>query len=96
MDFFAIILFLSFYYVRPQEIFDILSSLRPVTLAMGMAIVGILLREKELKLKDFFRTPHDWTMYALIGWIVYAAPDSWEAWSGVKSYRVWTWSLCCH
>jgi O-antigen ligase len=27
-------------------------------------------------------------MYALIGWIVYAAPDSWEAWSGVKSYLV--------
>ncbi len=88
MDFAAIILFLSFYYIRPQEIIDMLSSLHPVTLTMGMGIVGIMMREKELKLKDFFRTPHDWVMYSLIGWIVFASPDSWGAWADVKSFLV--------
>lgn len=88
MDFTAIVLFLSFYYIRPQEIFDILSSLRPVSLSMAMGIIGIAMRNKDFHIRDLFQTPHDWIMYALLGWIVYASPDSWSAWADIKTYLV--------
>ncbi len=88
MDFAAIVIFLLMYYIRPQEIFSLFSSLHPAALSMLMGIVGIALREKEFSWKELFKTPHDWVMFALIGWIVYASPDSWSTWSDVKSYLI--------
>lgn len=88
MDFAAVVIFLGFYYVRPQEWIDILSSFHPITLTMAVGLAGVLMKEKGVQLRDFFRTPHDWVMYALIGWIVYASPDSWGTWGEVKSYLV--------
>lgn len=88
MDFAAIVIFLMMYYIRPQEIFSLFASLHPASLSMTMGLLGIALREKRFTWKELLRTPHDWIMYALIGWIVYASPDSWGTWSDVKSYLV--------
>jgi hypothetical protein len=89
MDFLSTILFLTFYYVRPQEIFDFLNSFHPITLTLAIGIIGIATREPRIQFKDFFKTPHDWAMYLLIGWIVYASPTPGVTWDEVKAYLIY-------
>lgn len=70
MDFLGIILFLILYIIRPQEWMPYVDELRPVTLAMGVALGGMIFRSRGFSPKSFFKTPHDYAMLAFFLWIV--------------------------
>lgn len=74
MDFACIILFLFIYYLKPQEWTSLLASVRFVQLTMIASLISLFMRERSLKLRDFFRTPHDWAMLLFFGWVVIASP----------------------
>lgn len=74
MELVCIILFLVFYYLKPQEWAGFLSTIRFVPIIMATSIVSMFSGGKNLKLRDFFRTPHDWAMYAFVAWVVIASP----------------------
>lgn len=74
MDFSCIVLFLAMYYLKPQEWTSAFESIRFVQLTMLASITTLIFRERSLKLDDFFRTPHDWAMFAFFVWIVVASP----------------------
>jgi hypothetical protein len=75
MDFTCIVLFLALYHLKPQEWADIFSRIHFVQLVMLASMATLFFRERALKLKDFFRTPHDWAMYAFFGWVVLSDVD---------------------
>jgi hypothetical protein len=85
MDFVSLILFLMMYYVRPQEWYGFLSSLHPIQLTMILAIFGLVSRDPRLKLRDFFRTPHDWLMAAYFLWSIFASPTPWATFVSIQS-----------
>lgn len=62
------------------------ATLRPVMLAMALAIFATFNREKKLTFRDLFKTPHDWFMLVYFLWIVFSAPNPWEAFN--KSYNL--------
>ena len=69
MDFACIVLFLALYYVKPQEWTPIFAKIHFVQLTMLVSLGTLIVRERALKLKDFFRTPHDWAVYGFLIWI---------------------------
>ncbi len=74
MDYFAVIAFLVIYYVRPHEWIAGVAALRPVTLTVGLGLFALFTRDGGLKLKDIFKTPHDYLMLLHFIWMVYASP----------------------
>ena len=74
MDFVCIVLFLFIYYLKPQEWAGFLAQVRFVPFVMAASVISLFLGGKSPKLRDFFRTPHDWAMYAFCGWVVIASP----------------------
>ena len=85
MDFASVILFLVIYYVRPQEWVEGLEGARPVLLVMIFAIGCMVFRDRELRIKDFFRTPHDWVMFAFFAWLIFVSPPWLETSQAVKN-----------
>lgn len=85
MDFASVVLFLIMYYLRPQEWYGFLSNLRPVQLTMILALVGLLTREGSIKLKDLFRTPHDWIMSGYFLWTILGSPTPWGTFTSIQS-----------
>ncbi|MEK0449976.1 MAG: hypothetical protein RL088_2244 [Verrucomicrobiota bacterium] len=69
MDFTCIVLFLAIYYLKPQEWTSIFAHIRFVQLTMIAALGTLVFRERSLKARDFFRTPHDWAMLFFFLWI---------------------------
>lgn len=78
MDFACIVLFLAIYHLKPQEWSPIFSAVRFVPLVMLASVATLFFRERQLKLRDFFRTPHDWAIYAFFGWVVIASPTPYD------------------
>jgi hypothetical protein len=78
MDFTCIVLFLALYHLKPQEWTSIFSTLRFVQMVMIASLATLVFRERSLRLRDFFRTPHDWAMYAFFGWVVIASPTPFD------------------
>lgn len=74
MDFACIVLFLALYHLKPQEWTPIFATIHFVQLVMFASIASLFLRERSVKPKDFWRTPHDYAMYAFFIWIVVASP----------------------
>ena len=74
MDFTCIVLFLAIYHLKPQEWTTVFSTIRFAQLTMIASVATLFLRERSLKVADFFRTPHDWVMFAFFGWIAIASP----------------------
>lgn len=74
MELVCIVLFLVFYYLKPQEWAGFLSTIRFVPIIMATSIISMFSGGKSLKVRDFFRTPHDWAMYAFFAWVVIASP----------------------
>jgi O-antigen ligase len=93
MDLVSLILFLLMYYIRPQEWFGFLSTFRPVQLTMILAIFALVTRERGLKLRDFFQTPHDWLMAAYLAWAIFAAPQKWDTFISIQSH-IMTYVIC--
>ena len=85
MDFTSVIWFLIMYYLRPQEWIGFLSSLRPVQLIIICALVSMVMRNRGLKLKDFFETPHDWAIYIFLAWLVFSGPAPKDAWDDMNN-----------
>ena len=75
MDFFFLIVFLTIYYIRPHEWIDWVGQLRPISLTIFFAILSLLLRERGIQLKQFFRTPHDRLMILYFVWICASSKD---------------------
>jgi hypothetical protein len=75
MDFTCIVMFLALYHLKPQEWAEIFSKIHFVQLVMLASMATLVFRERVLKLKDFFRTPHDWAMYAFFIWVVISNVD---------------------
>ena len=74
MDFTCIVFFLALYYLKPQEWASVFSKLRFVQMVMMASVATLFFRERKLSLKDFFRTPHDWAIYAFLIYIVISSP----------------------
>ena len=74
MDFTCIVLFLAIYHLKPQEWTSLFATIRFAQLTMFASLATLFLRERSLKVSDFFRTPHDWAMLAFFGWVVVASP----------------------
>jgi uncharacterized membrane protein YwzB len=85
MDFVSIVLFMSMYYLRPQEWIGSLSKLHPVQLVMALAIFASFNRERGFKFNRIFRTPHDWLMAAYFAWIIFTHPSPWYAFKEIQN-----------
>jgi hypothetical protein len=71
MDFVCLIIFLSLYYLRPQEWFAEFNALRPVQVLSVLALWGIIASGK-LKLRALARTPLDWLIICYFIWTLIA------------------------
>ena len=85
MDFVCLILFLLMYIFRPQEWIGILSSFHPIQILSVLAAYALLSRDKGIKISDLFKTPHDWLIFAYLGWAVYAASSPWQTFKALQS-----------
>jgi O-antigen ligase/polysaccharide polymerase Wzy-like membrane protein len=85
MDFVSIVLFLSMYYLRPQEWAGVLNKIHPVQVSMILAVVALVTRERGVRLKELFRTPHHWVMYAYFGWIIFTSQTPWETFGEIRN-----------
>jgi hypothetical protein len=75
MDFVCVILFLVFYYLRPQEWASVFSTLHFVWITMLFGLLSLFLRPQGFRPRDLFTTPHDWAVLAFWLWIVGASPS---------------------
>ena len=89
-DFAAIVLFLMLNYIRPQEWMAGLGTLRPVMLVMLWAMAAMVSRvhPRPVCLRDLFRTPHDYVMWAFFLWMAFATPPIWGTFNGNKSLLI--------
>jgi hypothetical protein len=88
MDLVPVLLFIVLFYIRPWEWNGLMASFGPVNKVMAAGLGLMILKKIELNkltLKGFMRTPVDWAMLAFIGWIVYSASDSGDAWDNVSN-----------
>ncbi len=74
MGYFSIILYLALYYVRPAEWIPGVSMLRLNYIAIGIAIIALINRERGLGLKEIFKTPHDTFMALFFLCYMWTAP----------------------
>ncbi len=70
MDLVCVILFLVLYYVRPQEWSSIFSAIHFVQIVMLMALFSLFGGQKQVRLGDLFKTPHDWMILLFFGWMI--------------------------
>ena len=84
MDFAAIVAFSIVLYVRPQEIFPFLASLRPAFVVLAWGGTAIFTREGGVT--KVLRTPHDWAMLAYFAWIVFTNDDKWGTWNKIYPF----------
>ena len=88
MDFVAIILFLVFYYLRPQEWFALFAQIHFVQLVMYLSFISLFLRERSVKVGDFLKTPHDWMVLFFFAWLILTSPTPWETFKAVSPLAV--------
>ena len=88
MDFVAIILFLVFYYLRPQEWFKLFAQVRFVQLVIILSFISLFLRERSVKLSDFLKTPHDWMVLFFFTWLILTSPTPFETFKAVSPLAV--------
>src|SRR5436305_879 len=88
MDFTSVTLFLMMYYLRPQEWGNFFSMLRPAKITLILALWSLVQREKKLKLRDFFLTPHDWLVAAYFFWTIYVTSPHFQTLQTIQSQIV--------
>jgi len=79
MDLITVILFLVVYYLRPQEWSGAFSTIKFAQIVMLTGLAALFFRQRGLRLKDLFQTPHDWMVFGFWFWIVISAPSPWTA-----------------
>ena len=75
MDFTCIVLFLALYYIKPQEWTSLFATIRLVQLTLITSLATLFFRERSLKGRDFFRTPHDFAMAGFFIWVFVTYPE---------------------
>jgi hypothetical protein len=75
MDFTCIVLFLALFYLKPQEWTSLFATIRLVQLTLITALGTLFFRERSLKARDFFRTPHDFAMAGYFLWVFITYPE---------------------
>ena len=75
MDFTCIVLFLALFYIKPQEWTSLFSTIRLVQLTLITSLGTLIFRERSLKGRDFFRTPHDFAMAGYFLWVFITYPE---------------------
>ena len=85
MDFASIVLFLSMYYLRPQEWAGAFNKLHPMWITMAMAVFSLVNRERGFRLGTILRTPHDWMMMAYCGWIIFSSGAPWDTFKEIMN-----------
>jgi hypothetical protein len=78
MDLVTVILFLILYYLRPQEWSAAFSTIHFAQIVMLTGLATLFFRERGLRPRDLFRTPHDWAVLAFWLWLVLSAVHPWE------------------
>ena len=73
MDLNLLLLFVSLYFLRPQDWIPQLSGAPLVSLVMLAAILATATRAGGFSLRQVLRTPHDWLMGLYFGWVIYTA-----------------------
>lgn len=77
MEFFFAILFLLFYYIRPQDWVPGLEGAELIKPIIGAwLLVLVASRSRPSPLSGILRTPHDWIMILYLGFIVFFADGS--------------------
>jgi hypothetical protein len=79
MDLVIVILFLALYYLRPQEWSGAFASIHWVQICMLGGLASLVFRQKSIRPRDLFQTPHDWVVFAFWAWIIISSPDRWQA-----------------
>ncbi len=82
MDLVSVILFLVLYYLRPQEWPIGMGDVRFVQIVMLAGLASLAFRARGFQLRDLFRTPHDWAVFAFWMWLVFSSPTPWETFKG--------------
>ncbi|OYW75804.1 MAG: hypothetical protein B7Z37_11470, partial [Verrucomicrobia bacterium 12-59-8] len=75
MDFICACILLFLWFVRPQDIFAIISGVSLVKYLMYAGIVATLRRPAGFNVSKLFVTPVDWLMTAYCVWAVWATPE---------------------
>ena len=86
MDFAGIVAFTIALYVRPQEIFTFLATMRPAFLTMLWAGTAVMMRDGGVKPKDLIRTPHDWMAVAYFGWVIFTSNSAYGTWKMIYNF----------
>ncbi len=66
MEFTALVLFLIFYFVHPQDWVEAIAGLNVIKPIMFLGIVGLLQRPNRTPVWGWMRTPHEWIMVAYL------------------------------
>lgn len=82
------ILFLGFYYIRPQDWLPGLAGFNIVRPLMVAWVMVLMTEGSRSPVRGWFRTPHDWVMLALYAYIVWNAPKEAGATMGMFSLVV--------
>ena len=77
MDLVIVICFLVLYYLRPQEWSGMFATIHFVQIVMLTGVGTLFFRQGGFRLRELFRTPHDWAVLAFWGWMVIASPTHW-------------------
>ncbi len=82
------VLFLAFYYIRPQDWLPGLVGFNIVRPLMVAWVMVLMTEGSRSPVRGWFRTPHDWVMLALYTYIVWNAPKEAGATMGMFSLVV--------
>jgi hypothetical protein len=84
MDFAALIIFLSLYYLRPQEWFSEFNALHPVQLLSFIAVYAMF-QARKLNPRDLVRTPLDWLILCYFLWTLFAGGEFMTTLGGIEA-----------
>jgi hypothetical protein len=82
------LLFLSIYYIRPQDWVPGLAGFNIVRPIMLLWVLALVMERSRSPLQGWLRTPHDWAMLFLYSYVVWNAPSEAGAKMGMLSLVV--------
>ncbi|MFZ2276476.1 MAG: O-antigen ligase family protein [Prosthecobacter sp.] len=86
MDFICACLLVFFWYVRPQDIFAVISGVSVVKYAMYVGIIATVRRAGGFSRAIVWAVPMDWLVTAYCVWAIYATADHTGAFKEVFTY----------
>jgi len=78
MEFTAVVIFLVFYFVHPQDWVSFLAGLNIIKPVIFLGFVGLLQREVRKPKWGWMRTPHEWLMVVYLLHGIWIDPDWWD------------------